>query len=291
MDSKITIRFFRIEQIHQTVPAFEAALQHAFSASRTAKGRERDVGGAIIRLERLEKSSSCWNGEMVRKQTENIPPAADDDGLTPLTLSDGSGLGHAIAFRYSPALQVLAIQFDNRAVSVNRMISYLRSIDPSQEYTAFPLIREDAWDRYGRGRPSKLIVEIASPTDLPSVEGEVGSVISSTKRLAEISQAPVITIEMKMGRSKGSLAKEVVDGVINFFTKGDGKEQDIRKLEAQVRSDDGSEIVGFLQEGLKHSTTLDLPTDCTDVNYRARQNYVDECFSESFDYIRRVYGG
>lgn len=291
MDSKITVRFFRITKNHQAAPDFEAALQNALAAGQTAAARQRNINGSIIRLERLAANGTCWDGEIVRKQTQNIPPAADDDGLTPLVLNDGSGLGHSIAFRYSPGVQVLAIQFDNRAVSVNRLVAYLRAIDPAHDYGAFPLIRRDAWERYGRGSPSSVVLEIAAPADLPAVEGEVGSVIASTKRLAEMANAPVITIEVKMGRTRGSLSKGFVDGILDFFTRGEGREQDVRKLGVTSRTEDAAEYIDFLQEGLKHSDTLDLPSDDPNVNYRARRNYLEACFNESFDYIRGIYGG
>lgn len=292
MDKKITVRFFKVSKNHKSAPALEAALKNALQSGATASKRQRNVYGNIIRLERLVQNGTFWDGEVVRKQAENIPPEAHDEGLTALALKEGGGLGHPIAFRYSPSLSVLAMQFDNRAVSVNKLMAYLQAIDPAHGYSAFPLVREDAWERYGRGTPSKFTIEIAAPSELPSVEGEIGSVIESAKRLAEISSAPVISLEAKMGHSKGSLKQKSVDKLIQFFTKGKGSTHDIRKLNVTNRHDDGpSEEIDFLKEFLACTSHLELSGNDPDVNYDTRKIYLTACFNDNFAYIKTTYGG
>jgi hypothetical protein len=50
--------------------------------------------------------------------------------------------------------------------------------------------------------------------------------------LAEVFEAPIIRLEVSMGRRKGTLARQAVESVIRFFTDGDGRLQDVVKVSA-----------------------------------------------------------
>lgn len=288
--ANVTVRFFKIEKIHESSPDLEIALQNAYSSGEKASERERLVSGQTLRLERLAKDNTFYDGEIVRKQTGDIPPEANDDGLQRLAVSEGGGIGHCIAFRYSAALQVMAIQSDNRAVSVNRLLLYLREFDPSYGYRAEAMVRRDAWEKYNRGLPTKFELTLAQPQNLAAVEGDVGSVIDSARTLAEIADGPVVTIEIKMGRRKGSLAKEAIDGVIKHFMTGSGINDDVRKLAATSANEDGSEAVNFLNDLMRESRDVSVPEGDPDGHYNKRKEWVKTCFRMHFDYIKEVYG-
>lgn len=288
--ARITVRFFKVEKVHDSAPDLEVALQNALNSAEKAFGREKNVLGHTLRLERLVKDNTFFDGEIVRKQTGDIPPEANDSGLQKLAVTEGGGIGHCIAFRYCVALQTIAIQFDNRAVSVNRLLAYLREFDPTYDYRAEPIVNKDAWSKYNRGQPTKLTLTIAQPQNLTSVEGDVGAVIESTRRLSEIYDGPVITVEVKMGRKKGSLAKKAIDGVIRHFTTGQGSTDDVRALSATAANEDGSEAVNFLNDLLRESSDIDVPEGDPDGHYEKRKNRIKSCFNTHFKYIKEVYG-
>lgn len=289
--AKVTVRFFKIEKNHGSAPDLDAALKNAFSSGGKASVREKGVNGDTLRLERLAKDNSFYDGEIVRKQTGDMPPEANDEGLTKLSVSEGGGIGHCIAFRYSIALQTLAIQFDNRAVSVNKFLSYLQQFDPSYDYRAEPIIRQDAWATYNRGLPTKFVLEVAQPQNLEAVEGDVDSVISSARTLAEFADSPLIYIEVRMGHRKGSLAKSAVDGLLKHFTSGPGGTEDVRKLSATSSNEDGSEDVNFLNDLLKERRDVEVPEGDPDGHYAKRQSWLATCFNMHFTYINKVFGG
>lgn len=153
------------------------------------------------------------------------------------------------------------------------------------------MVREDAWQKYNTGLPTKFIVEVAQPQNLAEVEGEVGSVIASASNLAEITQSPVLHIEVKMGRKKGSLAKPIIDGLVNYFTKGQGGTEDVRKLCATTANEDGSENINFLREFLREQRSVEVPEGDPDGHYQKRAQWIKSCFGVHFDYTKRVYGG
>lgn len=288
--ARVTVRFFRIEKIHQSAPDLEVALRNAFNSGDDAKDREKSIAGQTLRLERLEKDNMFYDGEIVRKQVGDMPPEANDAGLTRLPVSAGGGIGHCIAFRYSIATQVIAIQFDNRSVSINKVMAYLKEFDPSYIYRPEPMVRKDAWEKYNQGLPTKFAIEIAQPQNLETVEGEVGSAIASARNLADIADGPVIYIEVKMGRKKGSLAKQSVDDLLNYFRTGDGHTQDIRKLCATTATEDGSEMVNFLNDFLREQREIEVPEGDPDGHYSKRRACLNSCFHTHFGYIQEVYG-
>lgn len=289
MDRTVTVRFFKVTKTHPAGPTFERALRDTFGLGGQAHERERQAHGRTLRLERLTDTRGFLAGEIVRKQTENIPPEASNAGLSPLAMQEGGGLGHCVAFRYDPRLEVIAIQFDNRGVSINLFLSYLKVVSPAADFMAEPLVRRDAWERYNRGLPRKIEMTIASPENLPAVEGQVGSVISSVKNLSEQSDGPVVTVSISMGQARGTLSKRMVDGVLQFFTRGAGAQEDVRKLRVRTSTEEGVDDVSFISEFIRKSDVLDIP-DAPDQNYASRRKFVSDAFDEFYDDIRDIYG-
>ncbi|WP_169576969.1 hypothetical protein [Sediminimonas qiaohouensis] len=93
-----------------------------------------------------------------------------------------------------------------------------------------------------------------------------------------------------MGRRKGSLAKDAIDGVIKHFTTGPGATEDVRKLSATSADEDGSEAINFLNDLLRERSEIEVPEGDPDNHYRKRQRWVTTCFNGHFDYIKEVYG-
>ena len=272
MDSRITIKFFRISNENGIGPAFEDVLLNIIQAAPTPKERKKEINPeVVIRLERLNDDKVYLSGEVVRKQIANIPQEANDDGLTPLKLTDGAGLGHSIAFCYHKGLRVVAIQFDRRAVSVARFLKYITICNDGAYYKAYPLVRDDAWERYNKGTLRKFEFKIASPSALDEIEGSVGSVAESSRRLTEVFEAPVIRFEVSMGRRKGSLARQAVEHVIKFFTSGDGRLQDVQTMKAVTKGDDGEIAnVNFIEDDLILSEAFNLPQTDPDKHYESK---------------------
>jgi hypothetical protein len=237
MDNRITVRFFRVSRTHDAAPHFADALEAAMQSGNTPKARERDIGpNVIVRIERFSRDGTFIDGEIVRRQMINFPPEANDAGLVRPPLSEGGGIGHCVAFRYNIGLRVIGIQFDNRAVSVGRLLAYLKAGDATADYSAAPLVRKDAWDRYNRGEPRRFRLKVANPQLLHAVEGEVYDVKESSSRLSEMFGGPVITLEVSMGQTrKGSLTREKVTKLIEYLTGDAGKDADVQELRIGVK--------------------------------------------------------
>lgn len=241
-------------------------------------------------MERFAKDASFHSGEMVRVQKDNIPPEARDEGLVPLRIG---GLGHAVAFRYNKKIKVLAMQFDNRAVSPNLFVEYLREVDASFQYRLEPLVRADAWERYNDGKPRKFVIAIAAPSNLSQVEGEVGALTDAGRTLGEIADAPMIRIEVSMGTKRNAfLDGDFVGKALKYFTKGEGRHEDIRKLSATVKDEGepGTDTIDFLDEKLSCKEILELPPRNADKHFAVREAFLKRCYNQHLDYISKTYG-
>src|SRR4051812_9138437 len=181
MDRNVTIRYFHLDSLGANPLSFEDAVQRALDLGPNPDQREREIApGIVIRLERLNRREGLLTGEVVRVQRENIPPEAQAHGLVPLGIG---GLGHSVGFAYDDQSRILAIQFDPRGVSLGRFLDYLSVVSPGAKFDYQTVLNEDAWERYNLGEPRSLTLTVASPQNLPRIEGEVGSVLASSKRL------------------------------------------------------------------------------------------------------------
>src|ERR1043166_9255282 len=177
MDKWVTVQFWRLTPLADGGASFEQALAAAFALGPMAPQREREVGsGAIVRLERLEADGAFIDGEFARIQRDGLPHATGPEGLIPL---EHDALGHAVAFRYSPDLRVLAMEQDKNAVSPRRMLLYLKAVTANASFSAESLENEDVWDRFDRGQPRRFSITMAAASNAAAVEGQAGTIAAS----------------------------------------------------------------------------------------------------------------
>jgi hypothetical protein len=278
-----------MEEVRDDQLSFEDAAQAAFDVGAAPNQRERTIGpGITIRLERVARRDGLVVGEVVRVQRENIPPEARAHGLVPLGIG---GLGHSVGFAYDPQSKIIAIQFDVRGVSLGRFLDYLYAVSPGSRFSYETVVNEDAWERYNRGQPRTLTLSIAAPENLPRIEGDVGSIIESSQRLAEISNAPIVTIEVSMGHVRHrNLTKRFVDRVIHTFTAGAAADADVRALSVRTKQE-GMPIdtIDFVRDFMRDQETLDLPSDNHDENINRRLRYVQRVFRPRLATLRDLY--
>jgi hypothetical protein len=226
-------------------------------------------------------------GEVVRVQRENIPPEVRDAGLVPLAVG---GLGHSVGFAFDEQSSIMAIQFDPRGVSLGRFLDYLTHALAGARFRYDAILNEDAWERYNEGAPRSLKVSLAAPQNLAPIEGPAGDVLAASRRLAEISHAPVITVEVSVGRRQENLAKRFVDSVIRALTAEDAADN-VRKLTVKTKEEgEPSDTIDFLNDLSRDQEVLDLPSNDHEENIRRRLRFIERSFSERLPGMRELYG-
>lgn len=151
-------------------------------------------------------------------------------------------------------------------------------------------MNEDAWERYDRGEPTKLTLSIAAPQNLENLPGVAGSVLGASKRLAEITEAPVVTLQVSMGRARGSLSKQAVDAVLRAFTTEE-QEENVRSLSVKSRVEGlPSDEIDFIKDLARDQAVLDLPSDNHDGHLQIRYAFIERSFEARLAYLRERYG-
>lgn len=291
MAHSVTVKFFKVDRREATGLNFSDALRKVDEIMPLAK-RERDVGTetipAIVRLERFSETGPYIEGELIRRQSDDLPPEATDNGLVAL---DVSSLGMRVAFRYNTQLGVLAMQANNLAVSHRRFAAYLTAINSNATFDLEPVPTADAWQRFREGVPRKLIAKIAAPESLGAIEGAAGSVAGSVQQLADTyNKGAIITLEVSMGRRHGSLLREAVKSTVEKFQELRGKNKgDIRELRVGLSTDEGeSDQVDFLDEFLVFRDEFEFPKEI-DQHYTLRRNHLDTIFIKNMPYLKKLY--
>ena len=296
MDNTVTLKFLRVDKAYGHGIAFEQALGLAINLG-DLHDREKNINAGfvdpiIVRLERLVPSNGFVSGELIRKQISNIPPEANDDGLSPIQLSDGGGLGLSSAFRYHIPTRVLLIQANNQAVSSNRLNSYLKCVDQNAEFTFASIPRSDAWGRFNNGLPRRLLMKIASPDHVPDMPNAAASAVGTgVANIGEALRGAYITIEVSMGRKQGSLLKGATEQVLRTFARlGRQGDVEVKMLSASVSDGEGTDLIDFLDEYLIARDRLDLPERNPEGNYQIRANFLISEFQKHLPYIHGLYG-
>ena len=296
MDNQITAKAYIVRKREGCAVEFLDVLKEI--EQKSLKDRQVDINlgqnsPLIVRLERLEGSQQGYVcGELVRKQTDNIPPEANDSGLTPVNLSADGGLGYSSAFSFHGTTSSLVLQSNRVAVSAPRLRLYLESWRSDAKFDFDQIAKEDSWSRFNSGVPRKLKMRIASPTTHPANLNDTAQTVSeSAANIAEALGGSYITIEISMGAKKGGLLKNKAKSIISALRKADdNQEMDIRTLSATVKPGEGeSDVVDFLQEYLAFKDVLSLPSDDADKNYDLRKKLLRKYHQEHIDYIREHY--
>jgi hypothetical protein len=237
----------------------------------------------------LSQDGTFFDGEFARIQTEGLPRASGTAGLAPLA---HDALGHAVAFRYHPETRVIALQTDKNAVSLRRILPYLRELNPLAGYSSDPIANEDVWERFEQGQPRKFAISLAAATNLAAAEGGPSAIASSSRRVAEASRGGTVRIEVSAPRGQDGLDKNFVRSIIEYFGGADEGAANVTSLQVTSRQEDerADDIINFVDDLLKARRELTLLPGDIDAHYNERRDFLRLSFDENLTYIRNYYG-
>lgn len=184
MDANVSARFFRISAAPPDTLDFPEMLMA--EVAKPLQDREHDVTGTgvTVRVEHCINDGDFVVGEFCRKQMTNIPPQAGPDGLTPIPLPNGQGLGHLAAFRYHRPTRVI-LQYNLQCVTTYRVALYLMKLNPASVYGFAPILREDALERFKDKKIRSFSVQFASPKNLEALDDQGIASAKGARLLAE----------------------------------------------------------------------------------------------------------
>jgi hypothetical protein len=274
MDATVTAKFFRVVKPEVAAPNTDTVLRNLHDRDLAARAITVDEG-VVIRLERLEPDPNYLSGEFCRIQKSNIPPTADDDGLTPTVLAEGKGLGHLAAFRYHIPTQIMLLQINQQCATSNRVSLYLGLAEGKPLYLLEPILRADVFKRMKKAEIKAFTVKVAEPQKLEALDDPATSAFKGTRATAKAFNAREIEITVYAGPKK---KKEKVRprlyqlAVRNALAKFSKAGSDVKTLKAQISEENQTDWIDLLKEQIKHTEKLELSSADTELNYQTRKN-------------------
>lgn len=288
MDTNVSARFYRVSQHVPQAPDFPDLL--VGQMGKALSGREYDITdtGVILRVEQCESDGDFVVGEFCRKQMTNIPPQAGPDGLKPIGLANGQGLGHLAAFRYHRPTRVLLLQGNPQCATSHRIALYLMKINAAAVYTFVPVLREDALERLKDHKIRAFTVQFASPKHLEALDDQGIATAKGAKMLAEAFHGFRMTVTVSVGKRKKKFLDRIrVSKDIEAILASDA---DVKKLKVTTDDDDAGAPIDFLKELLKSSATLPLTEEDHAKNYLIRGAFLKSEFNTHLGYIMKHFG-
>ena len=286
MDTNVSVRFYRISKPEDGRPDFHELLLKAVDGT-TPGAREAAIGSEVtIRLESCTQFNGRIEGDFCRVQKLNIPPQAGTDGLLPVTLEDGHGLGHLAAFNYDPATRVLALQTNRQSASTNRIGLYLAARNAADIFVFQPVLTKDAMDRFKDKKPRSFTVTFAGVQNLEALDDDALAAARGAKMIAEAYDGVRVTVKVSVGRSKKKfLSKDALLKSLGLLSDADG----VKKLSASVSDNGDNEEINFLKEHLQDSTEVTLSSDDPDKNYEQRRNILRKSMSDKYNSLKAQF--
>jgi hypothetical protein len=169
MDSRVTVRFYRVERRSQDQPEFADCLA-------LLEGKDEDallaaVGDIEMGVFDFAKDGSFFSGDLARRQTENLPTILQPHKKpTNLELPAGGALGHHTAFRFDVRTKMLAYQLTRNAVSMSHFNLYIAAKANCETFQFLPCFDPAKLQDLAHVRPRTIFIKIAEPHDLEAIE-------------------------------------------------------------------------------------------------------------------------
>lgn len=291
MDRVVTAKYSIVSLPEPGMPDFPQLLSDLYAIGRPVD-RERDLGDDVyVRVERLEHRGDFLVGEMCRKQVVGIPPEANDDGLDPVRLRDGSGLGHLSVFVYHPQTRCLLYQENRAGVSLSKLAAYLDPYhgqmgQPISLFNFTPVEMADARATLARNDVRKFIVKFAAPESLGYLEDPDAPYVAQAEAMREDFGGLEVEISISVGRRRDPrLDKQnvtrTVEGLMNNPL--------VSKMRAVTDGEDDQKMIDFLNKQLMHTTKMTLADENPDLNYQQRKSFLLEGFRGNLNYVEQRY--
>ncbi|MGY4288786.1 hypothetical protein ACVWXO_008006 [Bradyrhizobium sp. LM2.7] len=288
MDSIVRARFFRVSPQPAGVPDFPELL--LLQMGQPIQKRERDITGegVVIRVEDCQADGDFVSGQFCRKQTTNIPPQAGSDGLSPIVLAEGKGIGHVAAFRYHRPTRVLLLQNNMQSATTHRIALYLALVNSGAVYNLEPVLRADALERFKRRNIRSFTVGFASPENLEALDDKDIASARGARLLAEAFHGLNLTISVSVGKKRKTFLD--FDRVTREVKALLGSNADISQLEVSATEDEEGRSIDFLQEHMKCDETLSLPEGNPKAHYEERRKFLQRQFAMRSEYLTKLFG-
>jgi len=283
MHKKVIVKFFKVRRHSVSDPSADDIFTIIRADMDADKKMERDVGDELfVQMDRLSKEDKLWVGEISRNQKTNFPHEVTPQGPRPL--STKNNLGHGISFVYDTEASALAIQFDTRTVSPNKLINYLHEFGGNSLWIE-AILRKGVLGKFEKLPTKKVEIRVASPKTFSALDGEdMGTFING---VADTYGGASIAVTISAGRGEKFLKKEV-KSMIKKLLKNP---EDLRGLKVTTDrpKDDEDHALNLIKDLLSNHRDLKIDDRNPEKRFKTCSAFVKESYTKHRAYIKSVY--
>ena len=279
MDSRVTVRFYRVDRRFDDQPEFGACLANMVDQDEDAL--TADVGNITMGAFDLAKDGSLISGDLARHQNENLPSVLQKKNKPKrLELPNGGALGHHTAFRYDTKSRMLAYQFTRSAVSMSHFNLFIAQTAGCETFHFLPVLSLPKMRELASVHPRTLLVKVADPHDLEAIEDTHKDLRDSLISLKDFANGAYVRVQVGLGRSKGqldkSVVKETIGRLLEQWAKKRGKIKTLKIIGKDVNPDDDDDTTAldFLRAHLGETENLPLKGLSPAESYKVRSDFI-----------------
>ncbi len=266
-DVKITVRYFQVVLSDTGNREFSSALKDLKKES--VEAREKFINEVNMRLQHLEEDGDIFSGDMIRIQTDNLPAQVKKEHLVKL---EADKIGYSMAFVFNVPLSILAIQYNNHILGLSKIGQYLKEHNSSNGFCFRPIRGKEVWPKIESGELTRIKVKTAQIKNFQSHPFN-----KSMEEIQKLSNAPYITIELSVGRTKKVL-KDSLKTLLKLLKEGTAESVKVKV------ADDPNEI-DLLNEMLKDKIDFKSISDPKE-SYSLRVKLIKERLENHKDYFK-----
>lgn len=247
---KVTFDFFQVQTAENTPQSFNEVLDHLSQQDDKSFAIDGITYAMIEKLHLLG-----YDGYLFTKiRMDDLPQKTRANGQrAPLALDEDEGLGEDIAFAYSPALKIIALQRNRYAFSANTLVRIISSVSPELELRFLPILRTNALQRFFEcNLLKKLRLKLSGTHDLAFLRD---SDLSPSEKITfqEMLTEPYVDITFSVGRQNVGLT-EKLRRIATFFAGHHerGGDDVVLAVEITGKQDgvDTTSVIDLLQDRL-----------------------------------------
>jgi hypothetical protein len=279
MDSRVTVRFYRVHARSDDQPDFGAVLENMVGMDDDALTAE--VGDITMGAFDLVKEGSVISGDLARHQSDNLPSILQKKKKPKkLDLPDGGALGHHTAFRFDTRTGMLAYQFTRNAVSMSHFNLYVAQFAGCETFHFLPVLQLPKLKELASLHAKTLLIKVAEPHDLEAIEDTHKELRDSLVSLKDFAGGAYVRVQVGLGRHKGQLDKGVVREAVGWLLeqwakkRGEIKTLKIIGKDVNPDDDDDTTALDFLKAHLGDNEILPLKGLSPADSYKVRSEFL-----------------
>jgi hypothetical protein len=275
VDRTVTIRFYRIEQ-RGGAPAASAVLQQI--GRLALLDREAEVEEEIVvRLERLQAQGNMTRGEIIRRQTSNLPPKALAG--QPIESLGVESIGHSTAFLYDSRLSILGFEQARNGITATRFGLYLEHFIGQGGYDVLPIPTQEMWHTLTTGRLRGVRVRVAAPQSLQAADATTEGIKAGLTALKQAVGTHYVEAHPGMTRGDEDISRRRGVSLFRYFRRErDEGRGGITHVYADIIPEGETQAreINLLAGQIGGKQRLNLPEDDPQASYHMREAFLSE---------------